>query len=663
MATIKIQQWQSKGFATKILKRRLLEAMEKYVPYVKQWETNVRTIYGTELRLEAGASFQSHVEALQIRGESTEDVAINYAFKHLRLIHAQMSANPPSVIARPTSSDSDDKRKADAADRLIRHLMRQLCLSERFDTATLQTCILGTGVIKTFWNGLGGDIADYDEETGEVSMEGAIDVSIPSMFDVFVDPSAKTLSEIRYVFERLWIPLEDAISRWPEHADLLKGMLRAHNERQIKERATESFDRVELFEYWEKGLPQNAMLGRFAICDRNGTIIEEPRANPFRFSPATTASEKTKKLKLEEAGRAYKAPPPTAFLPYHFLTDVDVIGCPLGKSFVEYEANIQECINKMDSTQLENIKAHGISRLVLPESAEIADDSITNSAWDYVKITGNQPPFFVSPPAQFPDATDLRAKLQTGGDDMAGVNDAMYGNMKRETSGFTMQYSTNQGNMVRRRLFNKYTATVEAVYKALVNLVIKHWDESHTVSVLGAERSFETVDLRGADVNGGFDLVVEYGASLSLDPQSRREEIMALMPLFEKSGMDTKSLLGMLKLNELEGMYDIMELAGERQREIFEEMLASGRYIEPRELSEHAGMLAWAYRYLMTAEFKYLDENMKQLIETHIKAREKLVADQAAPKMPAAPGPTPMSAGGALPLQPGTPPPPGILPA
>jgi hypothetical protein len=663
---IRIQQWQSLGFAKKTLRKRLQECIEKQDPFTRQWETNMRTMYGTELKLETGASFHSHVEALQIRAESTEDVAINYVFKHVRLIHAQMSANPPSVIARPTSSDGDDKRKADAADRLVRHLMRKLILGEKFDMATLQTCILGTGVLKTYFNGLGGDIAEYDEESGEVEMEGAIAVEVPSMFDIFVDPAAKSVDEIRFVFERMWIPLEDAISRWPEHADRLKAMLKSHNERQIKERATESFDRVEVFEYWEKGLPQNAMLGRYAVCDRTGDLLEDPRSNPFRFSPMLTPSEKAKKKSAEESGKAYRAPPPTAHLPYHFLTDVDVIGTPLGKSFVEYEANIQEVINKMDSTQLENVKAHAVSRLVLPESAEISDDSLTNSPWDFVKITGSQPPFFVSQPGQFPDAVDLRAKLQEGGNDMAGVNDAMYGNMKRETSGFTMQYATNQGNMVRRRLFNKYTMVVEAVYRALINLVIKHWDESHTISVLGAERAFETIDLRGADVNGGYDLVVEYGASLSLDPQSRREEIMALMPLFEKAGLDTKTLLGMLRLNELEGMYDIMELAAERQREIFEEMISSGRFIEPRELSEHAGMLAFAYRYIMTAEYKYLPENMKVLIEQHIKAREKFVADQAAPAMPAAPGPTPSGPAGPMPVAPppaGALPPMGALPA
>jgi hypothetical protein len=235
---------------------------------------------------------------------------------------------------------------------------------------------------------------------------------------------------------------------------------------------------------------------------------------------------------------------------------------------------------------------------------------------------------------------------------MAGVNDAMFGNMKRETAGFTMQYSVNQGNMVRRRLFNKYTAMVESVYRAIINLVVKHWTETKTIFVLGSERAFEAADIKGSDVNGGFDLDVEYGASLSLDPQTRREEIMTLLPLFEKAGVDTKTILGMLRLNELEGMYDIMQLSQERQREIFEEMIASGAYISPRELQEHGGMLAYAYRYVMTAEYKYLDDKYKILIEQHIKDREELAAAAASPAGEP-PGPPPQGAEGALPPVPG----------
>ena len=43
------------------------------------------------------------------------------------------------------------------------------------------------------------------------------------------------------------------------------------------------------------------------------------------------------------------------------------------------------------------------------------------------------------------------------------VNESMFGQSSRETAGFTMQYATNQGNVIRRRLFNKYVLLTEAV--------------------------------------------------------------------------------------------------------------------------------------------------------------------------------------------------------
>ncbi len=230
-------------------------------------------------------------------------------------------------------------------------------------------------------------------------------------------------------------------------------------------------------------------------------------------------------------------------------------------------------------------------------------------------------------------------------DDMAGVNESMFGQQSREQSGFSMQYATNQGNMIRHRLFNKYVALVESVYKAFLNLVIKHWDTPRTVKVLGKEKAFEALDIEGADIDGGFDIVVEYGASMSLDPMTRREEMIQLMPLFEKAGVDSRTIMSMLKLNELESAYDRLQLAEDRQREIFEQIIAEKVYIAPEDMQDHTNMLEFSYTYLMSSEFKYLPDELKELLKAHIRARESLAAqDQAANQesMGAAPGPDPM---------------------
>jgi hypothetical protein len=167
---------------------------------------------------------------------------------------------------------------------------------------------------------------------------------------------------------------------------------------------------------------------------------------------------------------------------------------------------------------------------------------------------------------------------------------------------------------------------VEAVYRSYLALIQRHWKDDRTIKVLGREKSYQLYDIKGSDILGGFDLVVEYGSSLSLDPTSRREEIMALMPLFEKAGVESRSLMNMLKLNELEGMHDLTELGKARQQEIFEKIIAGAGeiYIPPRAMADHKNMLIHCNEFVMTAEFRDLDPKIQILIERHIEDRVAL---------------------------------------
>jgi hypothetical protein len=340
----------------------------------------------------------------------------------------------------------------------------------------------------------------------------------------------------------------------------------------------------------------------------------------MRFSPP-------KNRGVEGLGDEVDKPlPAKAVLPYHLFTDVDVPGTVWGRAVVAYETSLQETYNKMFNVMLDNLHAHGVARMILPEGAEIADGAVTNSPWDIIKITGTQPPHFMEPmplPAAFPQ---LIQQAKQGIDDMAGVNEAMFGQQSREQSGFLMQYATNQANLIRHRLFNKYVMMTESVYRFYLNLIRKYWEETRVIHVLGKEKAFEAVDIKGADIDGGFDLTVEYGASLSLDPTTRRTEVLNMMPLFEKAGVSTRTILQMIKLNELEGLYDKVQLAADRQRELFEEMLAKNLYIPPRDLQDHKNMLEYAYEYVMTTEYKYLQPEQQALVDRHIKEREQLAA-------------------------------------
>lgn len=633
--------------AKRELSKRLSYARTVRQQFEREWSACEQTLFNTR----GSSATPTGDEAVggDVDGQSLS-YGINYAFKNYRFIHSQLSANPPTVVARPTSNDPQDRRKADAADRLIRYAIRQYSLQEMVDLTSANCLQYGTGFLKTVWDPDRGEILDIDEE-GNLTMEGEMAITCPSPWDIWLDPDASVWSEVKYVFERIVMPFEEACFRFPgeEMKEILK-KFRVQEDTPSEEDSTGTqrigaqrrYDVVELYQYWEIGQPYNGMVGRYCFCTKDGDVLGGIQPNPFRFSaPRDRGLDIESQKERELPGRAA--------LPYHIFTDIDVPGTPWGRAVVSYEAPLQDLHNRMINVMVDNLEAHGVARLVLPEGAEIADDSITNSPWDVVKITGNQPLHFAEP-MELPSALgQLIQMVKVGIDDMAGVNEAMFGQQSREQSGFSMQYATNQGNMIRRRLFNKYVLMVESVYKAYLNLVRKYWSETRTIYVLGKEKAFEAVDIRGSDIDGGFDLVVEYGASLSLDPTTRREEIITLLPLFKEAGVETRTVLSMLKLNELEGLYDRLQMAADRQREVFEEMMATGMYIPPKEMQDHKNMLAFAYDFLMTSEFKYLDEQSQQLVEKHIKEREMLAAQGAQPPA-GAPGAAPAPQNGLPPV-------------
>lgn len=639
--------------AKKELSSRLRYAMETKRYLEREWQENERTIFNTrgDGTLGINGELSSYLqEGFQEDDSSNPDLGINYAFKNTRFIHSQLSANPPTVVPRPTSSDQEDRRKADAADRLIRHAIRHYKTQEKFDLMTLNTLIYGTGITKLVWNPDAGEPIDFDEDTGEVTMEGDISVSTPSPWNIYIDPDATTPEDLKYVFERIYVPWDEALYMFPSEED--REFLKAYREQQDNGRSNDErqseirnyrYDSVELFQYWEKGAPYNGMIGRYCWLVKTGDVLGEVSANPFRFKyPVGRGVDTT------EIGRAPREDVPgRAQLPYQFLTDVDVPGQVWGKAVLCYETGLQDMHNRLLNVTVESIQAHGIPRIILPEGAEISDDSITNSPWDIIKITGNQPPSFMEPMPLPPAVTNTLMQMRQGIDDMAGVTEANFGQSNREQSAQLMQYANNQSNMIRRRLFNKYVLIVEAFYKDYLSLIKENWDSPRTIRVLGKEKAFEALDIQGADVEGGFDLIVEYGASLSLDPTNRREEILTLLPIFEKAGVDTRTILQMLKLNELEGLYDEVQMAADRQREIFETMRDSEIYIEPKELEDHVNMLLYAYKFRMSSEFKYLPEAAQALIERHMKDREQMEVNR---QQTSRPGPMP-NLGGELPAE------------
>lgn len=641
---LKVEQW-SQADAEREVASRFRDACQYRKRFEPGWRANESMIFRSDGNgggsSEVSVSYNNLAELFAGDLDTGESwITINYTFKYLRFLHAQMSANPPSVTPRPTSQDYKDRRAAEVADHLITYGRRQYQIQDKVDLTCLQTLLYGSGFFRAKWDPTAGDVLEFDKASGQLTMTGDHKFVPLLIWDMVMDQTARTWEDVRYVFERHLMSKEEADFRFPDYRDKIAAAYdRSNNRTQFWDR--DEYDqqlkgRVAVWEYMEKGLPWNGMAGRRCFLLESGDLISPIEENPN----------------------------PDAILGYEILTDIDVPGQVYGKSFIDYLMRLQDVLNRLDSTVLDNIQAHGSVRMVTFDAAETNENELpSNSGWQVynVKGTAAQKPEFINPPTMMPDVYKFREQLLQGMEQLAGVNESMFGQVKREMSGFSLQTAINAGNTVRRRLFNKYTKFVEAVYKAYLMFVQKYWDERRQILVTGEEGALAVAYYSGADIADGFDIDAEYGASFSLDPASRREEIMQVLPLLKEAGFTMRSILGMLRLNDISGLFDMAEVGARRQLEVFDEMISKAEeagvlaYIAPEKGEEHQSMLAAAYEFRMSMAYKVLSKPLKALIQKHIDDREALMAQAAAPASATGAPPTVGAAGALNTVGPGAP--------
>lgn len=633
MPSLKIIPW-TEDKAKKELKKRLEKAIRYREKFEKQWAKNERTLFSStyaESTSQDERGIANIYDAMRNGfDDSFDGMQINYGFKYMRFIHSQMSANPPSVIPVPTSTEWKDRRSSQVAAAFVNHGRRQLKLQDKTDLTSLQTICYGTGVGKIHYDPYLGDAWEVDENTNEITMQGDIAVKPLLIWDFWLDPDATLHEEIAYTFERHIMPYEEALARFPEHKEKFKEIKGKYNPKNSDNREDYE-DLIEVFEYYEKACPLNGMDGRRIFHLKDGYLLSTIMPNPH----------------------------PEGRLPYHILTDIDVPGQVYGKTFIDYIVQLQDIINRLDSTVLDNVKNHGVSRMVVYDNAEVNTDDLSNDSVEAVYVKGStQAPHFIPPPTLMPDMFRLRQQIEVGMEAIAGVNESMFGQVKREMSGYSLQTAINAGNMVRRRLFNKYQDYCQGIYSDYLELVQEHYTDPRKILVAGEEHSVSVAYFSGADIAGGFDLKVEYGADFSLDPAGRREEILQLREVMKDAGVPPTKIMSMLRLNELNVGFDDLEVGKRRQFEIFDEIIAkyseTGTLIQiaPEENEDHLSMLEACKEFRMSMAFKKLPKELRDTIDAHFNARKEMMATQAAGAaqppaggMAPAPGMLPMQAG------------------
>lgn len=647
MLPLKVQSPTKDQYAD-ILKSRL-ESCKKYREdnFETQWRANEMALFQPtgSAALTPTLSYQSLAEVYQSQAANASKVHIPKVAQNLRFLHSQMSANPPSVIPKPTSNELEDRRATEAANDLINYGRKQYRLQEYVDLTSLSTLTYGTGFVKAFHDPYAGEVLKFDESTQEIQMTGDFKLRPILIWDLWIDHDVFFWEDVRYTFERKLVPFDEAVAMWAEYEESLKAHVVDPSEHPstmmpMSQRSTLVDDEearlsaVEIFEYTEKASPFNGMAGRRCFHLADGTILGEMEKNPH----------------------------PGAILPYGILTDIDVPGQIYGRTTVDYALTLAKTIDALDNMILNNIELHGSIKLVVFDAGETNDDNFSDDPVDIISVNGTHAhaPYQLKPASVSSDVYALRAQMEAAIDGIMGVNEILQGQINRELSGFASQTAINAANMVRHRLFNKYTEMVEFVYTTYLDSVRENWKVKRQVKIIGSEDASTVRYLSGADIRQGYILSVEYGANFSLDPAMRREEIMQAREVLLGAGITDKKIAQMLKYNEIDSLFDAAQVARKRQIEIFERAISHYKKtgnvaVEPADKMRkafHLEMAEAAMEFVMTNDFLGLDKPLRDAIYAHIDAREQLAAETAAPAQAGPAGPGAPAPGAPAPMMP-----------
>jgi hypothetical protein len=548
--------------------------------------------------------------------------------KAVLFLHSKLCISDPIVTGNPRKQDPATKSAARYAEGFIKYSKDHTCLQETIESgAYVNLCIYGNGITFTGWDPNGGDFPvdeipdDADPNNLEIKMEGDYDFRNVSPKRFLPDANATDPGKMDHCFEETDAPKEEAFYKFSseEQQDILRQAIQGGDDQSALDRETKST--VKLYHYWERGRPWNGFLGCHAIF----TNPDNPRllyrgANPFKHKR----------------------------LPYSILTDIDIPDNVMGMSRIIYAYQVQMCINNLITMVMNNASLFGTAKYLAPEGS-LNDDQDNDPAviGTFNPATNGKPEFF-RPVNVTPDVWKGYDILKRYIDNVYGMNEFSQGQIPRELSSYAVQLALEMDDKYRIRLFNKKKLFLRNIYTTLLEVTKQYMTDSRRLSISGVEEFQDDEYFKASMLEGDYDISVEYGAYIPVDPAARKQQILEFIKsgFFEKAGGDMKKAASLL----IDGsMLDVRDSVGQSRRRQQAEIkkIINGEKVNVQPWDKDDDHAAEIEDYCGTATFEALPPAIQQAVwdhgEAHIQALAEKIAKggQGAPGAPGAPGGAP----------------------
>lgn len=556
---------------------------------------------------------------LNFNKDSYQPYTVNRIAPFIESRHSKLTKNRPTAVVQPNTTDKEDKVAAKAAERIHKHLWRELGMEGLYDKNQMQMLITGNSFVENLWDPKSGQyIFEEDFEDGILGLdeEENIDktkiflgeISTKSLTSFNILPANDQILEIKdqpWIIKRYWCPIQLVYNAFPH----LKGKIKSDKDNEM----TQPEKMVN-----QLSSPISSVYQSYSNFVEEGA--QEVLIKHFMLAPNCQYPKGLFVVVInKELALLTEFPDDYGSNVYpiiHFKEKEDGFSF-WSQSTIERLIPVQRSINLLRQKKIKNFSLMAAGKWLIPKGAQVPDDAISDEEGEIIEFNPSVPAPHQAQIAPLPNYVEsLNNELITDFRDTGGQRETTYTAGPTLTAGVAMQTQTELTDEILGPMIKRVGRSMEKVAQQQLLLVDQNWDDPRKVRVLGNDGKFYSEMLTNADLRHNTDIHFEID---SLFPEMRGSKQQKAFDLWDRRIIqDPKVLLRVLRFGDFDSIFDDQE---KQDESIYQAilMIKRGDAPEVNQFQNHMEFVNQLTSWMNTPDWLRLPQERKQLTIDQIK--------------------------------------------
>ena len=507
-----------------------------------QWYTNMAMFYGQQWVEATGKNYPEGFQnqlTLPKKPYYSQRKTVNRIRAFARSEMSQFLSAIPNAVAVPATAEDEDVRAAYAAEQAWQSISESQKLRYHYSRAEWWKVITGNGFIKTWW-----DNDAVDKVSGQ---QGVIRYGSVTPFHLFVpDLREQEMDDQPFIINAYTKPVAWCYQYFAKElaGKTLQPSVSSPNQLiddgylNLANNVGNTPDSVVIYETWMKPGAHKLMPEGGVIISIDDLVVSITRDGlPYNHGqyPFT---------KFEHI-------PTSTFYADSPLVDLN----SLQREYNTLRSQISEAGNRMAKPQL--IAAKG----------SIVPSKITNEPGLVIEYKAGFPApqaMQLSPLPQY--YVDQQDRVLGDMEDIGGQHDVSRGSAPAGiTAGTAIAFLQEADNAYRTPQFQNIEDGYSRIAQQTIENFVQFVDLKRKIKTIGADGSFDTLLLNGADLKNGTDIRIQPGSSIGV---SKAAQDARVMDMFGMGIIDQNTALRLLEIGGAQKILDLLQVAERKaQRE------------------------------------------------------------------------------------------------